>query len=672
MDTTHRSRTISVGVVASRDEEAQLRCGMSKSFLEAGDYERAREVMGELWHRAGERPAVEGLGARATAEVLLQAGRLTSTLGSARRIEGAQEASKNLVSESAAIFERLGDVKKVAEAHAEMGLCYWREGAYDEARVVLRTALDALSHADGDQTAITLIRLSIVEFSANRYEAALGLLNEATPLAESSESNALKGCFYHHRALTFRTLADAADDAELRDRALVEYAAASYHFEQAGHTRYQANVENNLANLFNNIGRHAEAHERLDRARPLFIALKEMSSVVQCDDTRARIFIAEGKFAEAEKAVSASVQSAEVGDRQALLAESLTTLGLAQARAGKYSEARRNLTRAVETAEAAGDHAGAGLAALTLAEELGDGMTARELCEVFDRAAALLTNSQNTVTLARLSACARRAVATLSPAHEARSDAGWSHDSPQESHDSTEESHDSSEKSHGSPEEHWAGFSLKGEVLRYESELIGRALKDAGGVVSRAAKLLGFKHHQTFVALLNNRHKHLLHARKPIVPRKRSIVRMRAPRGSAQHRAAKQTRPATILFVEDNRVVADAIRDTMKSEGWHVEVCLDGTQALERVAGPEQFDLLLLDEDLPGVGGLELTRRALSLPHRRGTPVVVISATNCRAAARDAGAHAFLKKPQDILALVPTITQLLDSEANVLKMHAPH
>lgn len=73
-----------------------------------------------------------------------------------------------------------------------------------------------------------------------------------------------------------------------------------------------------------------------------------------------------------------------------------------------------------------------------------------------------------------------------------------------------------------SVEERWAGFSLKSEVLRYEAELIQSALRDAGGGVSYAARLLGFRHHQTFVALLNNRHKNLLHARNPVVPRRRT------------------------------------------------------------------------------------------------------------------------------------------------------
>jgi CheY-like chemotaxis protein len=640
----NRAQTFSVGVETARNEEACLRCGLSKSFLEAGDYERAREAMNGLWLRMGERPLIENLGERASAEVLLQAARLTGAIGGARRIEGAQEAAKNLIGESAAIFERLGDVKKVAEARAELGLCYWREGAYAEARVVLRTSLDALSVEDGDQMAVTLLRLSIVEFSAKRFEAAVELNEDAAPLVEASASDSLKGCFYSHRALTFRTIADADSNAELRDRALVDYAAASYHFEQAGHTRYQAYTENNLAMLFNNIGRHADAHEHVKRARALFVSLKDTGSIAQCEDTRARIHIAEGRFNEAERAARGAVRSLETGDRQALLAECLTTLAVAQARVGKHAEARQSFLHAVTLAEQAGDRAGAGAAALTLAEELRDQLNTGELCEAFERAYDLLSDSRSPDTLTRLTACARRAIESLSPPSKALWDA------------------DASQQTTG---EKWAGFSLKEEVLRYESELIGRALGDAGGVVSRAAKLLGFRHHQTFVALLNNRHKNLLHARNPIIPRRRSVVRLRAPRGAAQHRANSKTRPVTILLVEDNRVVAEAISDTLMSEGWRVEACLDGASALKMVAGREHFDLLLFDEDLPGVGGLELARRARSLTHRRTTPVIVISATNCRAAARDAGADAFLKKPQDILALVPTITRLLDAEATV-------
>ena len=73
MDFLARSRATSTDADAaprvSTDEDALLRCGLSKSYLDAGDYERAREAMGALWRRVGDRPSVEGLSARAAVSI---------------------------------------------------------------------------------------------------------------------------------------------------------------------------------------------------------------------------------------------------------------------------------------------------------------------------------------------------------------------------------------------------------------------------------------------------------------------------------------------------------------------------------------------------------------------------------------------------------------------------
>lgn len=501
-----------VGAPASRDEDSLRRCSLSNSFLKAGDYEGAVEALEGFWRGVCERPAAEGLGTRAAAEILLQAGRLTSALGGMRRIDGVQEAAKNLISEGAGLFERLGDARKVAEAHADLGLCYWREGAFEEARVVLRSALAAFPQEDAEQKAVALIRLSIVESSAKHYEAALAPLDEAAPFVEASDDDALRGCFHNQRAIAYRALADVGD-AGMLDRAFVEYAAASYYYEQIGHTRYQATTENNLAGLFGRVGRYEEAHEHLARARALFVTLNDSHYAAQCDDQLARVLTTEGRFDEAEAAARSAVSVLEAGDRQALLTEALTTLGIAQARTGRHEEARQSLSRAVEVGEAAGDSAGAGVAALTLAEELSEHLSHAELCDAFARANASLSGTRNPDTLSRLTACARRAIESFMSSQA-----------------------DGGETGASTPEKRWEGFSLKAEVMRYEAEVISRALRDADGVVSRAAKLLGFKHHQTFVALLNNRHRGLLGERRPVVPRRRSLIRHRR---QAQHAAKK-------------------------------------------------------------------------------------------------------------------------------------
>jgi hypothetical protein len=61
----------------SPDERAELRCQIAKQYEDTGQHEAARQVMGELWQRIGERPKIEGLEPRTAAEVLLRVGVLT-------------------------------------------------------------------------------------------------------------------------------------------------------------------------------------------------------------------------------------------------------------------------------------------------------------------------------------------------------------------------------------------------------------------------------------------------------------------------------------------------------------------------------------------------------------------------------------------------------------------
>src|SRR5258708_6352693 len=55
-------------------------------------------------------------------------------------------------------------------------------------------------------------------------------------------------------------LSDGSKTSDYLDRALIEYSAASFHFDQAGNERYLARVENNLGYLFFTIGRYEDAH----------------------------------------------------------------------------------------------------------------------------------------------------------------------------------------------------------------------------------------------------------------------------------------------------------------------------------------------------------------------------------------------------------------------------
>jgi CheY-like chemotaxis protein len=619
--------------ILSPSERALLRCQLAKQLEEAGNYESAREALGDLWSEVGQRPTLETLEQLIAAEVLLRVGTLTGWIGSAKQIEGAQELAKNLISESIRIFETTDSLNKVAEAQSDLAVCYWREGAFSEANVILQDALRKLSDADGETKAVALLRSAIVEESAGRYHDALRIHVSAAPLFENSNNSVMKGKFHHLFGFVLKKLAEAENRRDYVDKALIEYAAAGFYFERAGLQRYEGCVENNLGFLFCNIGKFAEAHEHLDRAQMLFTVLKDDVHLAQVDETRARVMLAEGRVVEAEKTARTAVRTLEQGDEQALLAEALTTHGTALARLKHPEQAWLALERALVVAERAGDLESAGNAAMVLIEELGTFLSNDDLKATVDRARELLTNTQDLSTLKRLTACASRVLALV-------------HASP---------------RFPGTVD--WNTFSFKHAILEYEAHFIRLALEDTGGVVSRAARLLGFNHHQSLLALLNGRHEILRHRSTPIVPRRRSIIRNRASNGSHPRNKRRSKNKVRILHVEDNQTLAQMMQERLELDGYEVEICADGNEALEKITGNFHYNLLLLDNELPGTSGLQLAQHARSLAHHHRTPIIILSATLDDETARLAGADAFLRKPEDITAVGETVAKLLQSSA---------
>jgi tetratricopeptide (TPR) repeat protein len=515
---------IDLMVSASRDQgktasasQVELLCRRAKELEDAGEYESARAAMSPYWERIGERPKVEGESALDRAEVFLRAGTLSGWLGSARQITGAQEFAKDLISEAARLFEESQLVERAAEARVDLAICYWREGAFDEARVTLDDALRQLGDLPSEQRLRALLNRAIVEKVSNRYEDALQTHREAAPLFAVSSNDNLKGKFYNEYATVLKNIGLANNREDYIDQALVEYSAASFHAEKAGNKRFHALVENNVGYLFVRLSRFTDATIHLDRARALFQALKDKGMVAQVDDTRARALIARGSFTSAETVARGAVQALKEGDELSLLAEALTTHGTALARLGNFSKARATFEKAIRVAHDAGDPESGGTASLAIVEELGNQLPFDELLAYYRMAESELGNSQHPEIQNRLGKTARRFLVThvISGSQPGNDDNGRLTESVAQSQSAPEVP--------GSP-----GFSidvsLEEHVLRYEADLISRALAACDGSVTRAARMLGVTH-QGLAFILNGRHKDLLSARRPVKRRRRSIIR---------------------------------------------------------------------------------------------------------------------------------------------------
>jgi CheY-like chemotaxis protein/tetratricopeptide (TPR) repeat protein len=614
-------------------ERAALSCRLAKQLEKVGKYELAREALVEFWPDRNESPKLDGLDALLQAEVLLRIGAIAGWLGSTDQIAGGQETAKNILTISIELFEQLETPDKVSEARGDLALCYYREGSFDEARVQLRTALHLLPEGNDDLEAILLVRAGIIEERTRRFNDALEFYKRAAPLVERSDDHGLKGSFHFEYGHVLGWLAAPENRQDYLDQALIEYAASSFHYEEAGNELALARVELNLGFLFFKVGRYSQAHEHLNLARHLFLKLRDSATAAQVDDTRARTLLAEGHAVEAERIARHAVRVLERGGQQALLAEALTTQGVALARLGNHGRAKALLERAIEVAETGGDLEGAGRAQLSIIEEFGDRIAAKELITIYRSAIELLKRSQDPRTGKRLIKCA----------------------------DSIFETLEHLEHQDQKPEEHtWQGFSLRHHVKESERTVIERALRDAGGSVTKAAHLLGFKHHQSLISLLNSRHKDLLKARSTVRKRRRHLF---SPQSRQKKVSAESAKPAlsqiSILHVEDNKAVSGLIQDVLGAKEVHIDSCLNGTTALEILKSKTPYDLIIVDNDLPGLSGLELVLRLQAMPQRRQTPVVMLAGDDCEAEAWRAGVKAFLRKPEGIDELPSTIDRLL-------------
>ena len=101
---------------------------------------------------------------------------------------------------------------------------------------------------------------------------------------------------------------------------------------------------------------------------------------------------------------------------------------------------------------------------------------------------------------------------------------------------------------------------------------------------------------------------------------------------------------ARILVVDDEPQIRRVMSTTLVARGYMVSTARSGEEALDKVR-EERFDLVLLDMNMPGIGGMEACRIIRS---QSDIPIVILSIRNAekeKVEALDAGADDYVTKP---------------------------
>ena len=118
-----------------------------------------------------------------------------------------------------------------------------------------------------------------------------------------------------------------------------------------------------------------------------------------------------------------------------------------------------------------------------------------------------------------------------------------------------------------------------------------------------------------------------------------------------------------VLIVDDNAMNVDLVSYVLSADGVQVESAFDANQAAARIAA-QPPDLILMDIQLPGVDGLELTRRLKADPATRHIVILALTAYAMKgdeARMRAAGCDGYIAKPIDVANFAGQVRAWLES-----------
>ncbi len=140
-------------------------------------------------------------------------------------------------------------------------------------------------------------------------------------------------------------------------------------------------------------------------------------------------------------------------------------------------------------------------------------------------------------------------------------------------------------------------------------------------------------------------------------------------------RAVLESLAHRLLLVDDDENNRAALSRRLTMRGYKVDVAEDGPHALARIER-ERFDLVILDQMMPGMNGIEVLRRLRDIYSQSELPVIMITGVGASQTAVDAlhaGANDYVVKPVDAMVVAARIeSQLARSQADrVMRMLDP-
>lgn len=317
----------------------------------SGKYEEGVAEVGDIWPDKAALPRVEEFAPVDAAEMLLRCGSVFGFLGHTKNLPKSQETSRDLLINARNRFQEIYNNEKVAECETYLALTYWRTGEYNEAEDWITESLGhALPQASHIRLFTQLIRC-LLNLSTQKYAENKESLATLEISFLGSGSDYLKGDFYNHLGLAEKGIGNL-------EQALRCFEMSRHYHQRSGHLIYQATAANNIAQVYKMLGNFPLAHNGSDHAARLFRRANDRPREGFSYDTKALIYLEEGKYEQALKAVEKGIGILKNSENSGYLAETWMTRALVQVAMGDdLSPAMLSVIEAVNIARVMTDEA---------------------------------------------------------------------------------------------------------------------------------------------------------------------------------------------------------------------------------------------------------------------------------------------------------------------------
>jgi DNA-binding response OmpR family regulator len=116
-----------------------------------------------------------------------------------------------------------------------------------------------------------------------------------------------------------------------------------------------------------------------------------------------------------------------------------------------------------------------------------------------------------------------------------------------------------------------------------------------------------------------------------------------------------------ILIVDDSQLVTDIVKMRLEMHGYEVQLAHSGEDALTCVQ-EDMPDLVVLDVQMPGMDGYEVCRHMREELELDDLFIIMLTSSDDKHAAFEAGADDYLNKDIDLLSLPNRVKRMLDME----------